>query len=152
MKSETSALEFVGLKNLALLGISDNPKKFGNTIYKSLKKSGYNVSLVHPTLDAFSGDKCYRDLKSIPDKVDGVVFVVHPEKVVDTLKQANDMGIKNVWLQQGAQSQKAIEYCKENNINSVNGECILMYTDGDKFPHNFHRWIWKTIGKYPKSN
>jgi len=26
-----------------MIGVSYNPKKFGNTIYRSLKKKGYNV-------------------------------------------------------------------------------------------------------------
>ena len=71
---------------------------------------------------------------------------VEAEKVV---KQAYEVGIRNVWLQQGAQSDSAIQFCKDNGINVVHNECILMFAEPVASFHKFHRWVWKILGKLP---
>jgi len=55
-----------------------------------------------------------------------VVFVVPPAATEEVLKEVNKLGIKNVWMQPGAESEKAIAYCKENNIDCVNDDCIMV--------------------------
>jgi predicted CoA-binding protein len=66
------------------------------------------------------------------------------------IQDAVEARIENIWIQQGSETQSAIETCKKNDINPVTGECILMYSEPVKFPHNFHRWIWKIFGKLPR--
>ena len=58
-------------------------------------------------------------------------------------------GIRRVWMQQGAQSDAAIRYCQEHNINEVHGECIMMFAQPVKSFHGFHRGVWKLFGKLP---
>lgn len=53
-------------------------------------------------------------------------------------------------MQQGSESQAAIDFCKENKIDYVSGECIMMFSEPVQSIHRFHRGIWKLIGKYPK--
>ena len=56
------------------------------------------------------GDKCYPDLSSVPEKLDGVVINVSPPEAVNVVQDANAAGIKRVWLQQGSQSDEAVKY------------------------------------------
>ncbi|WP_243270046.1 CoA-binding protein [Thermanaerosceptrum fracticalcis] len=86
----------------------------------------------------------------MPEKVGGVFICVSPDRTEEIVKEAVQSGIKNIWLQQGAQSAKAILYCRENKLNLVYGECILMFAEPVGFPHSVHRFLWKMIGKYPK--
>jgi len=41
------------------------------------------------------------------------------------VREADAAGIKNVWMQQGAESDEAIQYCQEHGLNEVHGECIM---------------------------
>lgn len=46
------------------------------------------------------------------------------EKVVE---EAARKGIKNIWMQPGAESQSAIAYCRDRGINVIgDGSCILI--------------------------
>jgi len=54
-----------------------------------------------------------------------------------------------VLLQQGAQSDSAIQFCKDNGMNIVHNECIMMFAEPVGSFHKFHRWVWKIIGKLP---
>ena len=149
MTSKVAVEEFIGIKDLAVVGVSRKGSKFGNMIYKELKKKGYNTFGVNPKLDTIDGDKCYNSLKELEGKVNGVVNVVSPSNTKSVVEDANAIGIKNIWMQQGSESKEAIEYCKENGINEIHKECILMFAEPVKSIHGFHRWIWKVIGKLP---
>ena len=150
MTSKATVNDFLASKNLALIGMSRDPKKFGNYIYKTLESKGYNVFPIHRETDSIEGEKCYPSFADLPVKVDGAVFCIKPEDTDKMLKEAESAGINKFWFQQGSTSPKTLLYCKEKGLNFVNGECIVMFTEGDKMPHVIHKWVWKIIGKMPK--
>jgi predicted CoA-binding protein len=79
-----------------------------------------------------------------------VVLVVPPKVSEKVVIEANDLGIKSIWFQQGSSSEAARKFCEERGMSVVSGECLLMFTEPVESIHKFHRWIWKLIGKYPK--
>lgn len=149
MTSQESVNNFLNCKEFAIVGVSRKRSKFGNVIYKELKKKGMNVYGVNPNMENIEGDKCYNCLRELEGKVDAIVNVVSPNQTSEVVKEANEIGIKNVWMQQGSESEEAIKYCHENGINEIHKECILMFAEPVKSIHSFHRWIWKVIGKLP---
>ncbi len=150
MATMNSINEFVSLKNLAIVGVSRNQKKFGNSLYRSLKQKGYNVFPVNNSVDQIDGEKCYPDLKSLPSEAEGVVIVVPPETAKNVVQEAVQLGIKNIWMQQGSESKEAIAFCEEKKINVVGGECLLMFIPQTEFFHRFHKGINRIFGKLPK--
>ncbi len=149
MTSQAAVDSFLSSKNIAVVGVSRKSSKFGNFIYKELKKKGVAVYGVNPKMDTIEGDKCYKNLQELKGKVDGVINVVSPSKTVDVVKEAKEIGINNIWMQQGSESEEAIKFCMENGINEVHKECILMFAEPVKSFHGLHRWIWKVLGKLP---
>jgi predicted CoA-binding protein len=144
--------DFVSQRSLAVVGASRGGKKFGNTIYKTLKEKGYKVFPVHPGAETIEGDVCYRSLTTLPEKVAGVVVCVKPDQCEHVVKEAFEAGIARVWLQQGASSYAALRYCEKNEMSVVHGHCLLMFLEPVKSFHRVHRWFWKTIGKYPTAH
>ena len=149
MTSQTAVDSFLASKNIAVVGVSRKKHKFGNSIYKELKKKGFNIYGVNPNMSEIEGDKCYKNLRELEGKVDAVVNVVSPAQTNDVVKEANEIGVKNIWMQQGSESDEAIKFCQENGINEVHKECILMFADPVKSIHGVHRWLWKVLGKLP---
>jgi predicted CoA-binding protein len=142
--------DFVSQKTLALVGVSRQPKKFGNYALRELTQRGYRIFPVHPAAENIEGAKCYPSLRQLPEAVGGVVVVVPPTQTENVVRDAAAAGIKRVWIQQGAGSPDAIRFCQENGISEIHGECILMFAGPVKSVHNFHRWIWRLLGKLPK--
>lgn len=149
MTSKKIVEEFLIQKKIAVVGVSRTKTKFGNAIYKELKQKGYEVFPVNPNLQTFEGDVCYPDLLSIPDRTDAVVINVPPVQAEKVIREANQAGIKKVWLQQGSQSDSAVKYCEENGIDCISNECILMFAQPSAFIHRAHKWIWGVLGKLP---
>ncbi len=108
--------EFMEKKRFAVVGATDNPEKYGNTIFKNLKSRGYEVFPVNPKLDELEGTKVYHTLSDIPVKVDVVDFVVPPAVTEEILKECNRLGLKRIWLQPGSESEEAIKYCNDNGM------------------------------------
>jgi len=149
MTSISTINEFLEQKNIAVAGVSSTKQKFGNTIYKELKKQNFNVFPVNPKMETYDDKKCYNNIKSLPDEVSAVVINTKPEITVKILKDIYDKGIKYVWMQQGSQNDEAIEYAKQNKLKNVQKECIMMFAN-QKGIHAFHAFLKKLFGKYPK--
>ena len=114
-QSTKAAVEnFVGQHKLAVVGVSRDTKKFGNMAYKALKEKGYQVYPINRNVEAVEGDRCYATLAALPEKVDGVLIVVPPTETEKVVREVDAAGIKNVWMQQGAESDEAIQYCQEH--------------------------------------
>ena len=149
MNKKESVENFLSKRKIAVAGVSRNGKKFGNTIYKELKSKEYEVFALNPSAENINGEPSYANLNSLPEPVDGLITVVPPAETEKIVKEANEAGIKNIWMQQGSESEAAINYCKENGIDVVHGECILMFAEPVTSIHKFHKWIWKLFGKLP---
>jgi len=113
---------------------------------KNLKVYGIN----NRAIDRSSKD-IFPDFDSLPEKVDAAIINVSPKYVLDVVKDAYKRGIRKIWLQQGAESIEAIQYCNERDINVIHDRCVLMFSNPEEFPHNFHRWVLKIFGKLPKN-
>jgi predicted CoA-binding protein len=150
MMNKSAIESFLAQKKLAVVGVSRKGNKFGNTIYKDLKSKGYLTFAVNPNQGSIDGNQFYPNLHSLPQKVDGVIIVIPPEEMEKIVQDAVNEGIKHVWIQQGAESDSAIQFCKNNNINVVYGECILMFAEPVAFFHRLHRLVWKLFGKLHK--
>ena len=150
MATKATITEFLSQKKLAIVGISRTGKKFSNAVYKELKLKGYRLFPVNPQAENILGESCYPNLRSLPEKVEGVVIITKPAISAGIIREVHEAGIKHVWLQQGTESKEAIDFCNSKQMNVIHGECILMFAEPIGSFHKFHRWIWKLIGKLPK--
>ena len=118
--------EFMAQKRFAVVGATDNPKKYGSQIFKNLKNRGYEVYPVNPRLKELEGVECYPGLADIPVTVDVVDFVVPPEVTERILKDCKRLGLERIWLQPGSESEAAIAYCHENKLKVVHDVCVMV--------------------------
>ncbi len=111
---------------IALVGATDNPSKYGHTIYHDLKRKGYTVVPVNPGRATVDGDKAYATLADIPEPPTIVNFVIPPRFTLHVLEQALELGLMNVWLQPGAESPQVMEFIQENGFNYLANACIMV--------------------------
>jgi uncharacterized protein len=154
---DTRVHEFLAQKRIAVAGVSRNDSHHpaGNLIYRRLKKAGHEVFPVNPQMQRFEGDPCYRDLRSIPGGVDGVVIVTRPETTERIVRECSDAGVRRVWMHQSmgkkasSVSPAAVEYCRQHDISVIAGACPMMYGDGVDLGHRCMRWILRLTGGLP---
>jgi len=150
MNSQKEIENFLSSECFVVVGVSITKKKFGNVIFSELKKMGKRVYGINKKVDGKGGDGIYSDFKSLPEKVEAAIINITPQESLGAVKEAFAYGIKKIWIQQGAQSVEALQYCQDNGISVINDMCVLMFSEPARFPHNFHRWLLKIFGKAPK--
>lgn len=149
MKSISQINEFMESQPVAIAGVSRNPKKFGHVAFKELKEKGMKVVPVNPSATEILGEKVYPDVRSLPADIRGLIVLTKKEQTAEVVKQANEKGIRQIWIQQMADSREAIELLKDSGINYITGECILMHYKPSGI-HKFHRALNRFFGRFPK--
>ena len=151
MKNTRQAIEaFFANKSIAVVGVSHSTEKFGNYLYRELKKAGYKVFAVNPGLDMAEGDRCYAGLGALPEKPEGVLMCIPAPATLAVLDDMAKLDIKSAWLQQGADSPEAEEKAQTLGINLVSGECVMMFLKPVESIHKWHRVVRTVFGKMPK--
>ena len=146
MKTNNTEIEkFMNLKSYAIVGVSAKKKKFGNTIFAQMKNRRFNIYPIHRTAASIAGEKCFPNIESLPEKPEGVILVVPPAETDKVIKDIARAGITNVWMQLGADSKNAIDFCTASGISVIRNECLLMFLQKPGFPHNVHKWIWNRM-------
>lgn len=148
-----AAKNFLALKRIAVAGVSRTPGNAANLIYRTLRSNRYQVFAVNPNADSVEGDPSYADLKSIPEKPEGVVIVTKPEVTDEIVRECAELGIRNVWMHNGmgtSVSENAVAFCRENGISVIPGGCPMMFLSNADFGHRMMRWFQNLTGKLPK--
>jgi uncharacterized protein len=146
--------DFLAQHRIAVAGVSRNPHKFGNVLFRELKQRGYDVVPLNPTLKEFDGTPCFPSLTDVPKTVDGLLIVTPSSSAVRLIQDAIASGVRRVWLHKGAGGpgsvcSDAVQLCRENGIDVVDGACPLMFLKPSGFVHQVHRWWLQVTGALP---
>lgn len=141
--------QFLESQPIALVGVSRNPKKFGYTTFKELKNKGMKIIPVNPETDEIMGEKAYRNVTSLPSDVRGIIVMTRKDKTASVIKEAVARGIKEIWIQQMADSKEALNEVKGTDVNCITGECILMHYKPHSI-HKFHGNLKKLFRMFPR--
>jgi len=91
----------------------------------------------------------YPDLKSLPAGIMGLIVVTPSASTAGVVREARELGYKQIWIQQKSESKEAIEALAGSDINLITGQCILMHYKPHSF-HKFHARIKRFLGRHPK--
>jgi len=141
--------EFLASDPVAMAGVSRNPKKFGFAAFRELKEKGMNIIPVNPNATEIHGEKVYPDIKSLPDNVRSLIIMTAKQKTAGIIKEARERGIRQIWVQQMAESSDALKELEGSGINYITKECILMHYKPHGI-HKFHAGIRKFFRSFPK--
>lgn len=126
-------LELSNVKKIAIVGASEDRRKYGNKIVRDLLSKGFEVYPINPRSEVVEGIKCYRDVEELPEDVDLIVFVVPPEIGIQVAEKAIRMGFKRLWFQPGAGSKQIEDLVKNNGVEYSIGRCIMIETSYRSF-------------------
>lgn len=149
MTTTQSINQFLSQEKIAVAGVSRTRQKFGNAIYKELRKKGYQVFPVHPSMDDYQGQQCFHSLEELPEDVSALVINTKNDTTLQLIRDAKRKGIQHIWLQQGSVNKDAIGALQDSGLNIISRQCILMHAGEVKGMHAFHRWLKKSFGKFP---
>jgi uncharacterized protein len=150
MKTSESISLFLQQPYIAVVGVSRNKNKFGNAVYKALKKKGIKVFPVNPHLTDFDGDQCYSSIETLPQVVKAIFINTPPEITIGIIEKAVGREIQHIWLQQGSTNEEVMQYLDGKPINYIADRCIMMFAEPVGSFHKVHKFLSKITGNYPE--
>jgi len=142
--------DFFSQPKLAVIGVSTTGRKFSNTVYRELKRKGYEVFAVNPRASEIQGEPCWPNLQSLPSRPDGAIVIVPATETEKVVREIAEAGIKRVWIQQGAESKEAVDFCVSHDMSVVAGECVMMFAEPVGTLHRVHRFFKGVVGSLPE--
>ncbi len=110
---------------IAVVGATDDPTKYGATIYRDLKRKGYRVVAVNDRRARVDDDPAYPDLRSLPERPDIVDIVVPPVSAAAVVETGLELGLDHFWLQPGAESAAVVERLAAAGVDHLVNACIM---------------------------
>jgi len=110
-------------RTIAVVGASRDPDKAGGSVPAGLQRRGFRVIPVNPYADTLFGEKVYRSLLDVPEKVD-IVDVFRPSADAPAIaRQAAAIGAKALWLQLDIRSDEARRIAEAAGMEYIEDEC-----------------------------
>jgi predicted CoA-binding protein len=127
MTEQEQITQFLAGKRFAVVGASQNRAKYGNKVLRAYLQNHRDAVPINPVADQVEGQPAYPDLASVTGTVDGVSIVTPPAVTEKVVEQAIQLGIKNIWMQPGAESPASIAWAQRVGANVIaGGPCVLV--------------------------
>ena len=111
-------------RTLAVVGLSANWYRPSYFAAKYMQEHGYRVIPVNPMYEEVLGERCYKSLRDIPDKVDVVDCFRKSEEIPSLADDAIAIGAKVLWMQLGVQNAAAREKAEKAGLEVVENRCV----------------------------
>ena len=119
--------KFLSAPPFAVVGASDNPEKFGYKVYKTYLRHNMKAYPINPRLEKIEGHEVFKSLDKLPEKVSSVSVITPPAVTEQFVDEAIKSGVKNIWMQPGAESDAAVQKAEKAGITVIHGgPCILI--------------------------
>ena len=109
---------------IAIVGLSAEREKPSNMVARCLKEKGYKIIPVNPGQSEILGEKVYKSLLDIPEKVDIVDIFMRAERVLPVVEEAVKLKPKAIWLQLGIKNEDAKKHVEKTDIGYVEDKCL----------------------------
>jgi len=109
---------------IAVVGLSADWYRPSYFAAKYMQEHGYRVIPVNPKYDSVLGEKCYRSLRDIPERVDMVDIFRKSADVMPIADDAIAIGAKVLWQQLGVRNESAAVKARAAGLETVLDRCV----------------------------
>ena len=106
-------------KIVAVIGASNDRRKFGNRAVRAFRQQGYTVVPINPHEADVEGLKAYASVLDVPGPIDMASVYVPPEVGEQVIEEIARKQISEVWLNPGAESDGLIARARALNIQPI---------------------------------
>jgi len=131
MNDDLAMLEMLGgrqrePRTLAVVGLSDDPRKASHSVSAYMQRVGYRILPVNPLISSVLGETCYASLTELPEKPDVVNVFRLPKYLPAIVDEMIALGLKNLWVQMGIWNDEAAKTAEWAGIRVVMDRCIMV--------------------------
>ncbi len=111
-------------RTIAVVGLSAQWHRPSYFAAKYMQEHGYRVIPVNPMYPEILGEKCYKSLRDIPEKVDIVDCFRKSAEIPAIADDAIAIGAKVLWMQLGVENAEARRKAEGAGLEVVENHCV----------------------------
>ncbi len=113
------------MPSVAVIGASSAHHKFGNKAVRAYLRQGWTVYPVNPNEPVIEGLTSYPSVSAIPGPVDRASLYLPPALGIDVLEDIQRKGIRELWVNPGAESDALIEKAERLGLETIQACSIV---------------------------
>ena len=113
------------MKTIAILGASNDRRKFGNKAVRAFRQQGFRVFPVNPREQTIEGLPAFKSLADVPVRPEMISVYLPPEVLMQVLPEISASGCPEVWLNPGAESETVLRECERLGLKVVQACSIV---------------------------
>ena len=122
------------MPSIAIIGASNNRRKFGNKAVRAYQHRGWTVFPVHPAQSRIEGLTVYKSIADVPRPIDRVALYLPPSVTFRVLPDIAAAGPGDVYFNPGTWSPEVIAKARVLGLNAIQSCAIV---DIDLSPAQF---------------
>jgi predicted CoA-binding protein len=113
-------------RTIAVIGLSEVAAKPSHYVSAYMQQHGYKIYPINPSIPEVLGEKSYASLSDLPIKPDIVDVFRLPKFIPAIVDEMLQLGLKNLWVQQGIINLEAAARAEAGGIRVVMDRCIMV--------------------------
>ena len=113
------------MSSVAIIGASSARHKYGNRAVRAYLRQGWTVFPVNPNEPMVEGLTTFARITDIPGPVDRASLYVPPEVGETLLAGIKEKGVKELWVNPGAESERLIAEAERLGLEAIQACSVI---------------------------
>ncbi len=113
------------MKTVAIIGASNDRRKYGNKAVRAYQRQGYTVYPVNPNETEVEGLRAHKSIREVPVRPERTSVYVPPHVLLKLLSEIAARGCDELWLNPGTESPEVLAEAERLKLNVVQACSIL---------------------------
>lgn len=112
-------------KSVAVIGASNDRRKYGNRALRAFARQGYRVIPVNPHERTIEGLPAVASVLDVREAIEMATFYVPPEIGLAVIEEVARKGIREVWLNPGSESDALVARAEALGLRPIQACSVL---------------------------
>ncbi len=113
------------MKTVAVIGASNDRRKYGNKAVRAFRQQGYAVYPIHPKESEIEGLPAFPSIAELPIRPEMVSIYLPPPIVLQLLPDIAAKGCDELWLNPGTESEEVLAEAERLGLNPIQACSIV---------------------------
>ncbi len=113
------------MKTVAIIGASNDRRKYGNKAVRAYLQQGYLVYPVNPNESQIESLPVFKSIRDVPERPERTSVYVPPQVLLTLLPEIAAKGCDELWLNPGTNSPEVVAEAERLGLNVVQACSIV---------------------------
>ena len=117
-------------ETVAIIGASEKKDRFAHMAMESLVEHGHDVRLVNPFKESIDGEKCFKTVTDIKEKINTITLYVNPKRFRGHVEEVIKVKPGRVIMNPGTEDDEMEQRLKDAGISVLRACTLVLLSQG----------------------